>query len=77
MARTITLTPQTSAQTNTKAGTTIFDIRYNPTLTTTWTAGSDVSYAEGTASGVFTDSTTAQTFYIPTITDTLVTKYGT
>jgi hypothetical protein len=76
MARNVTLTPQTVTIAATKAGSTVFDIRYNPTLSTTLVDGSVITYTEGTTSGVFTDSTTTTVNYIHQINDDLVTKYS-
>ena len=76
MARTITLQPQVVTLSNTKVGSTVFTQRYDSTLSTTLVNGSAETFAEGTASGVFTDSTTGQTFYIHQINDDLVTKYS-
>ena len=76
MARTITLQPQAVTIAATKVGSTVFTQRYDPTLSTTLVNGSAETFSEGPASGVFTDSTTGQTFYIHQINDDLVTKYA-
>lgn len=77
MARNIVLQPRTVTISATVVWTTVFDLKYNPTLSTTLTNWSTTTYTEWTASGVFTDSTTAQTYYIDNIVDNLVTKYWT
>jgi len=75
MARTLTKQNRSVTIAATKAGSTVFDVRYNPTLSTTLTNGTTETFSEGTATGVFTDSTTGQTFYVDQINDDLVTKY--
>lgn len=76
MARTVTLQPQTVTITSTKVGSVVTSQRYDPTLSTRLINDSAVTYTEGTSSTYFTDSTTAQTFYIHQINDDLVTKYA-
>lgn len=73
MARTVTHQPQTFAITNTKSGSTVADIKYTPSsLVTSWSNGTAVTYGEGELGG----ATTSNTYYLPTITDDAVTKYG-
>lgn len=72
MARTITHQPRTVTLANTKAGTTVADIKYNPTLSTTLTNGSTATYGEWEIGW----ATTTTTCYMDNIVDDLVTKYG-
>ena len=71
MAKTITITPQTSAQTNTQSWSTVADKKYTPTLTSAWADWSAITYTEGEIGW----ATTSETNYIHQITDDLVTKY--
>jgi len=73
MARTVTHQPQSFAITNTKAGSTVADIKYTPSsLATSYSNGTAATYGEGELGG----ATTSNTCYLPVITDDLVTKYG-
>lgn len=72
MAKTITHTPLTCTISNTKAGTTVADIKYTPTLSTTWVAGSSETFGEGE----FNSATTTATQYIHIIYDNLVATYA-
>ena len=72
MARTITHQPRTVTITNTKSGTSVADIKYTPTLSTTLVNGTAVTYGEWEIDW----ATTTNTCYIDSITDDLVTKYG-
>lgn len=70
--RTVTHTPQTVTINNTKAGTTVADIKYTPTLSTTLVDGSAITYGEGEIA----DATTATATYLHIIYDDLVTIYA-
>lgn len=72
MAKTITLTPLTCTISNTKAGTTVADIKYTPTLSTTWVAGSAETFGEGE----YNSGTTAEAQYMHIIYDDLVAIQG-
>lgn len=73
MARTVTHQPQTFAVTNTKAGSTVADIKYTPSsLATSYSNGTAATYGEGELGG----ATTSNTSYLHVQTDDLVTKYG-
>lgn len=70
---TITHQPQTRALTSAATGTTVYNNSYVPTLTNTRTNGSAATYAEGEYNG----GTTTHTYYMPVLTDNLITVYGT
>ena len=72
MGNTITLQPRTCAITNTAAGSSVADRKYTPSLTTTLTNWSAITYAEGEYNG----GTTTYTCYIDSIIDDLATKYA-
>lgn len=72
MANTITHTPQTCTITNAVSGTTAADIKYVPTLSTTWVAGASETFSEGE----YNNGTTTHTQYLHILYDDLVTKYG-